>query len=430
MWLVLAVGALSCTGAEAAQAAARFAAPTGTGALPCTETQPNECSIQTALGTGADDVTLEPGTYTVAAFLFVKAGVDVHGRAGQPRPTVTGGDAFGVFDVKPGGTVRDLDIVGSATGISLEGGLLERAIVRVTGGGGIGCSLLGASTVRDTVCWTSAGNAKAVGLNGSGYIFTATLRNVTAVATGSPSFGIGIDDGGSGSVNLNGTNVIASGRSADVRAAGTGAPPSTVIITLDHSDYATEQEMGAGTVTNPGSGTNITGAPAFVNAPNGDFRPATGSPTIDAGVDDPLNGPLDVLGAPRTQGLRTDIGAHEFSPPAVNPTPTTDVIPPGVTAPPPGPPPPARDVTAPDTIRGKGPAKRTAKRRAKFSFSSTEPGSRFRCALDKRPFAPCKPGLTVKVKLGKHTFNAAAVDPAGNVDPTPGVFRWKVVPSR
>jgi hypothetical protein len=42
-------------------------------------------------------------------------------------------------------------------------------------------------------------------------------------------------------------------------------------------------------------------------------RPAAGSPAIDAGLDTPLAGPLDLYAAPRRQGRAIDIGAVEHS---------------------------------------------------------------------------------------------------------------------
>jgi Right handed beta helix region len=44
------------------------------------------------------------------------------------------------------------------------------------------------------------------------------------------------------------------------------------------------------------------------------WRPKAGSPAIDAGLDTPLAGPLDLYGAPRRQGRAIDIGAVERSP--------------------------------------------------------------------------------------------------------------------
>jgi hypothetical protein len=43
-------------------------------------------------------------------------------------------------------------------------------------------------------------------------------------------------------------------------------------------------------------------------------RLSAGSPAIDAGLDTPLAGPLDLYGAPRLQGRAIDIGAVERAP--------------------------------------------------------------------------------------------------------------------
>ena len=82
-----------------------------------------------------------------------------------------------------------------------------------------------------------------------------------------------------------------------------------------------------------------------------------------------------------------------------------------------------KDTTPPNTTIGKGPKKvihaKGPKTRVKFTFSSTEVGSTFKCKLDKKAFAACTSPKTYKVKPGKHTFQVEAVDAAGNIDATP-----------
>jgi hypothetical protein len=53
--------------------------------------------------------------------------------------------------------------------------------------------------------------------------------------------------------------------------------------------------------------------PEFADAEHGDFRLFATSPLIDAGLQDPAGGltATDLDGAPRTQGVRVDIGAYE-----------------------------------------------------------------------------------------------------------------------
>jgi hypothetical protein len=84
------------------------------------------------------------------------------------------------------------------------------------------------------------------------------------------------------------------------------------------------------------------------------------------------------------------------------------------------------DTLAPETTIGKHPKKKTRKRKATIEFSSSEPGSRFECSLDGKPFALCQSPLTKKVKPRRHSLQVRAIDQAGNTDPTPALIRWRV----
>lgn len=82
----------------------------------------------------------------------------------------------------------------------------------------------------------------------------------------------------------------------------------------------------------------------------------------------------------------------------------------------------------PDTAITKGPKKKTTKRRPKFKFTSTQPGSTFLCQVDKRPFSPCtSPFKPKKLRLGKHVLRVRAIGPTGVADPAPAVKKFKVV---
>jgi hypothetical protein len=60
-----------------------------------------------------------------------------------------------------------------------------------------------------------------------------------------------------------------------------------------------------------------------------------------------------------------------------------------------------------------------------FSFTSTEAGSTFQCSFGTAPFSACTSPEDVDVPgSGAHAFKVRAIDGAGNVDPTPAVFRW------
>ncbi len=63
----------------------------------------------------------------------------------------------------------------------------------------------------------------------------------------------------------------------------------------------------------------LDGDPHFVDAVNGNYRLAAGSPLIDAGTDTPAGGTaeFDIDGASRIQGAHIDVGAFESAPASV-----------------------------------------------------------------------------------------------------------------
>jgi Ca2+-binding RTX toxin-like protein len=99
----------------------------------------------------------------------------------------------------------------------------------------------------------------------------------------------------------------------------------------------------------------------------------------------------------------------------------------------PEPPPPAPrpDLRSPQTtLTAHPPARQRARtkwRRVAFRFTSSEPGSSFRCKLDARPFHPCASPRAYRVKAGRHVFRVFAIDRAGNRDATPTVFRFRLL---
>ena len=84
------------------------------------------------------------------------------------------------------------------------------------------------------------------------------------------------------------------------------------------------------------------------------------------------------------------------------------------------------DTSAPDTTINTGPKSKTTKKKAKFTFSSTEAGSSFECKLDKGGFEACQSPAKFKVKPGKHKLQVRAIDAAGNADTSPATYSWKV----
>lgn len=85
------------------------------------------------------------------------------------------------------------------------------------------------------------------------------------------------------------------------------------------------------------------------------------------------------------------------------------------------------DTTPPTTKINRGPGKKLAQGKAKFSFSSSEPSSTFTCKLDKSKPKPCASPKSYKaLKPGRHTFKVWATDAAGNRAATPATRRFQV----
>jgi Ca2+-binding RTX toxin-like protein len=101
---------------------------------------------------------------------------------------------------------------------------------------------------------------------------------------------------------------------------------------------------------------------------------------------------------------------------------------------PPPPPAPPRvvepDTTPPRTAITHVPAKllrvRRAPREVAFRFSSSEPGSRFRCRLDDKPYRGCASPRRYRLGIGSHSFRVFAVDSRGNRDPSPVLFKFRI----
>jgi hypothetical protein len=74
----------------------------------------------------------------------------------------------------------------------------------------------------------------------------------------------------------------------------------------------------------------------------------------------------------------------------------------------------------------KGPKKISSKRKVKIKFTSSEPGGKFQCSLDKAKFKPCETPYTRTLKPGKHTFQVIAIDATHNPDFSPAHLRFRI----
>jgi Ca2+-binding RTX toxin-like protein len=182
----------------------------------------------------------------------------------------------------------------------------------------------------------------------------------------------------------------------------------------------------------------------YAGAGNDTFLANSGTPTpdpdpvIDCGegfdtaeIDYPTNGPD---ATPIDCEAIYERAPNSFRPPDTPPGPETSEE----AAKPPAPQPPVkpvqhaarRDRTPPQTRLLRGPARRVFTRHrwreVAFSLGSNEAGSTFRCKLDGMPFRPCRSPRAYRVRLGRHTFRAYAIDAAGNRDRSPLLYRFTV----
>jgi hypothetical protein len=189
------------------------------------------------------------------------------------------------------------------------------------------------------------------------------------------------------------------------------APTASVL-----NSYPTRVPVQAGDVI----GLYVSDGPCAVAGPSqvgysyhyigGDPPPGT-TATFNAGI----NGKFDVSATLEPDADCDALGdeSQDFS------------VDPGGCAPPA--PPTAEDTSPPDTAIANGPKAKTKKKAASFGFTSDEPGATFECRLDDRfGFGSCASPESITVSPGRHFLEVRAKDPAGNVDPTPATYSWKV----
>jgi hypothetical protein len=79
----------------------------------------------------------------------------------------------------------------------------------------------------------------------------------------------------------------------------------------------------------------------------------------------------------------------------------------------------------PETTITAGPAEVVNTASATFTFTSSDPGARFACALDQGAFANCSSPSTLTVTDGTHHFYVVSIE-RDTSDPTPAVWTWSV----
>jgi hypothetical protein len=314
--LVFAVAMLAL---PASAMADRYAAPTATAeVVGCTE-KANPCSLEKALSNAGESETiwLAEGTYKPAGELKVGQRFDtVSGEPGKAPPLIeakgaTGLNAEDVSAVK----IRDLHIhttAATAVGLRLSfEGTAES--VEVSGAAQYAC-LLGTSTLRSTLCQTSAGRGIYTSYSVPAGLTDLLIKLFNVTAVGSVT-GIEMTAEDQAAVNVYAKNTIAIGHTA-VAAHSTNPGGAGVNINLSHSNFASAVATGETFITPNTAAGNQSTPPVFVDEATGDYREQSTSPTRLAGTLQELAGEFDLDGNPRTRTCagvtEVDIGAYQF----------------------------------------------------------------------------------------------------------------------
>jgi hypothetical protein len=295
--MVVLVLALLLFTPAAARAATRHATPAGSVKSPdCAAADP--CSLDRAVNGAApgDEVVVGPGTYHLTVPLKPAGAVDLHGDRDHAWPRLVGDAALNTSVVTfRAGTIGHLSLEAAApnqSALTLLGGTADgvRLLSAAGQGGAIAASDAGTVLRNSIVTGSTAG----LSLANHGAV---TLRNLTLVATSAEGVGIRSDVDGSATL----VNVLVRGGETDIEGhKGT----ATAAFSNFRPDHSSSLAAGAG---------NQSAEPLFADA---DYRPAAGSPTIDAGALDAFATSPDPDGRPRTLGAAPDIGAYEFVPAA------------------------------------------------------------------------------------------------------------------
>ena len=299
---------------SAAHAARRYAAPNGSTTSPqCAQSDP--CQIDRAVNGAAagDEVVVTSGTYTVKTALKPTGRIDLHGDRDHSWPRIVGSSSLkSTLLTFTAGTLEHVSLessVGDKEALKLLGGVADGVRLWASAGDGGELVASAAGTVlRNSIVGTSdpRGGAAALELSSHGRDAHVELRNVTVMATAGSATGIACDIGDS-SASL--VNTLARGRGKDIDANGD--------CTVAFSNF--RPAFSSGVATGVG---NQSAEPLFADA---DYRPAAGSPTIDAGALDALASSPDPDGRPRALGAAPDIGAYEYAPAATTGAPSGEL---------------------------------------------------------------------------------------------------------
>jgi hypothetical protein len=304
---------------------ALWASPAGSGTS-CTKAAP--CSIEQGfsnLGPGAT-LVLEPGHYgTETAPVTVALSAPAASVEGEPRhaaPTIVSDVPTAAADLSAG-SVSNLKLLDLSSGdgvvVGGEGAMDHVTVFADTMKGAAACVSIGA-LVTNSLCVNTGLGAEGLGVL-TVESLPVTAEAVTAVDTRSGGSGIvvgNVTSDSTAAISL--TNDLAVGSTAGGAVAGLASTSTTaakVTVQLSHCDaknLVPHNSDDSSAVFDPNR-TDITAAPKFRNAAADNFAERAGSPTINRGAHDVLDGETDVSGGPRVLGSAPDIGAYEFAQP-------------------------------------------------------------------------------------------------------------------
>ena len=344
---------------------------------------------------------------------------------------------------------RNAQVTGNTLGVAVNGGQLSA--------GSTGVEVSGATDPSGghLIAGNTIGNASNVGID----IFGSDANQVTGNFIGTtpgggshPILGAGIRIGHFG-INPSVSNLIGgstattqnvisnTGRAIDVMlnggsanefGANVGAGNAGIFIDLGGDGVGNPLSNGSNAgVLPPGIGSSDTGTATGTAAAGATVR-LFSKPSSSPGDIDAFLGQAVADGAGQWQIVHAAIPVGKLvaatqtvpsvSPPGGNTSELSGSVA-TIAAPiPPG------DKDPPETVIKKKPRKKSIDRTPTFKFTSDELGSSFQCKLDRRPFAGCASKATFRVRPGKHKLLVQSIDPAGNIDPTPAAFRFKILP--
>jgi hypothetical protein len=291
----------SMTAAPAAHAAVRYAVPNG-GATSGACAAATPCTLEVAVNSAADgdEVVVGPGTYTLAKKLVPRGALDIRGDADHAWPRVVGPNTLKEpMLTLDGGTLEHVWLSASSKkeALVLREGIVDGTRLESANGDAATVYASDSSVIRNSVIESGgATDSAALWLRDGSGANAVEIRNVTAMGTAGTANGIHCDlTKGSATV----VNSIARGKGYDL--------DFLRVCSVAYSNFRPASSTGVAA----GLG-NQSAEPLFADS---DYRPAAGSPTIDAGAFDALVSAPDPDGRSRMIGSAPDIGAYEYAPP-------------------------------------------------------------------------------------------------------------------